>query len=809
MVALAPQAPPMTQREATDPGPSSERALIDAARREAAPPAGLARDAPPGHDRRPPSTSADTPRSDPTTPAASGAPALTGPVADAFPGYQLVREIRRGGQGVVYQAIQKTTRRKVAIKVMREGPFGDPREKARFEREVQILAQLSHPGIVAIHDSGTTPQGQFFYVMDYISGEPLDRFIARGPHDLADTLRLFIKICDAVNAAHLKGIIHRDLKPSNILIDTDGEPHVLDFGLAKVATGEVTEATRPQVMTVTGQFMGSLPWASPEQAEGRPDKIDIRTDVYSLGVVLYQLLVDRFPYDVVGSMRDVMTRILEHAPARPGAARRDVDHEVDTIVLKALAKQRERRYQSAGELARDLRHYLAGEAIEAKRDSIGYLLTKQLRRYRLPVAMGAAFVVVVTVGFVVSLGLWQAAAAARHAAEIETAKARQAAGFIANMLGATRRERDVRVRDVLDMAAAELDDGAMAGQPLIEAEVRLMLVRSYHALGLSEPAEAQARAAERLRREALGPGVPLADTMSWQVVLLNEQGRFAEAEPIAKRAVAMYKTAITTPTHPDAKDIPESLNNLAVSLIGQEKHAEAETICLEALERKRSILRLQGREHGPSIAYSLGTLAAIQHDGGKYADAEATFNEAIAIWRQTPDARLELAMCLTNFGRLLADQGRLAQAEAAFQESRRIYEQIRVDNHPDVALTLDSLGAVVLDQGRAAEAEAILRRSLEVRLSPPPPGLPSPLPWRLPITRLLLGSAVLAQAAADPARLAEAESLLEGGFEGISSMTKPTSILRTKRQIIERVERLFRQAGLPDKASLWRGRLPA
>ncbi len=216
-----------------------------------------------------------------------GKPPVPDIPSDSFTGYQIIREVHRGGQGIVYQAFQKSTRRKVAIKVMKEGPFASSSDRARFDREVQVLGQLKHPNIVAIHDTGVAA-GCHYFVMDYISGQPLDVHMAGGEHSIAGTLELFAKICEAVNAAHLRGVIHRDLKPGNIRIDDAGEPHVLDFGLAKVAImGSVGVSPAESVaMTVTGQFVGSLPWASPEQAEGAPGKIDLRTDVYSLGVVL-------------------------------------------------------------------------------------------------------------------------------------------------------------------------------------------------------------------------------------------------------------------------------------------------------------------------------------------------------------------------------------------------------------------------------------------------------------------------------------------------------------------------------------------
>ena len=341
---------------------------------------------------------------------------------DSIPGYRIERKLSEGGQGVVYLAIQESTRRRVALKMMRGGAFTSRGDKARFDREVQVLGRLSHPNIVAIHDSGSVLGGQFF-VMEYIAGRPLDQYTQApdAPRSIADTLRLFGKVCAAINAAHLAGIIHRDLKPSNILVDSAGEPHILDFGLVKVPLDD------PEVslMTMTGHFVGSLPWASPEQAEGASDRIDMRTDVYSLGVILYQMLTGRFPYDVTGDMREVLERIIHAEPRRPRGLRREIDDETETIVLKCLNKDRERRYQSAGELARDIQNCLNGLPIEAKRDSYGYLMRKQLRRHKVPVAVGVGFLVLILVGLVTSVTLWRRAVAEGATARFRLEAARK------------------------------------------------------------------------------------------------------------------------------------------------------------------------------------------------------------------------------------------------------------------------------------------------------------------------------------------------------------------------------------------------
>jgi serine/threonine-protein kinase len=335
---------------------------------------------------------ANATRLEPSRPLATGA---------APEGYEIIEELHRGSQGVVYRAHHAATHRTVALKVMLQGAFATERQRRRFERELELVASLQHPNIVTVHDGGVTPEGRQFIAMELIEGHPLDEVLrARDPsslHGWREDLARFAEICDAVTAAHRRGIIHRDLKPANILVDETGAPHVLDFGLAKIV-----EEDRGDEMTVAGEFLGTFAYAAPEQVSSDPGRIDTRTDVYALGVVLYEILTGGRPYALTGSIAQVVQTIVDAEPAPLRRAAVDVPRDLETIVLKALRKDPERRYQSAGDLAADVRHYLAGRVIEARRDDRWYVFRKTLRRNAPAVAVAAVMLVFV-IGYAVTL----------------------------------------------------------------------------------------------------------------------------------------------------------------------------------------------------------------------------------------------------------------------------------------------------------------------------------------------------------------------------------------------------------------------
>jgi len=680
---------------------------------------------------------------------------------DSFLGYELLQECHRGGQGIVYEALQRATRRKVAIKVLYErADDGSPRRR-RFEREIEILSQLHHPNIVTVHDSGESA-GRFFYVMDLVHGKRLDHWLtsrrkgveaassqSRAPARdfIRETLRLFVKICDAVNAAHLRGVIHRDLKPGNILIDGAGEPHLLDFGLAKFTLGMPDDPSELPTMTHTGEFVGSLPWSSPEQASGTPDQIDTRTDVYALGVLLYHALAEQFPYPITGGVADVVEQI-RHAEPAP-LDRHRFDGDVITIVEKCLQKDRERRYQTAGDIARDIDRCLSGEPIEARRDSMAYMLRKRLRRHWLPVSAAAAVIVACMVGLVVSLIFWRQAEqerivaqqdrdraiAAEQAAERERAIAqherdraltaeqladqrRSDAEAVAQLMGrmfglakigksAHFIGRDTTVKDVLDEYSDSVVDN-LADQPRVEIALRGAVCAGYYNLGEFARAEGHATRWLELSRAHFGENSREAS------LALNYYGMIKQSLGQLDAAQAAFDQVIAADFDPPPDGISvasEAMFNLATLIEARGDYAAAETKFRELIDRCRG-----DPDEVLVVGRSLRHLGWLIAQRGDYRTAEATLLEAIAILkeRETED-RAAAASAYSDLGTVLMQSGRPAEAAPYIEDALALYLKLYGEKSPRAATTMSNLGLVLMKLGKLDDAEAHLRQALAIR----------------------------------------------------------------------------------------------
>ena len=694
------------------------------------------------------------------------------PPPDYFPGYVIAREIHRGGQGIVYQAVHKTTKRKVAIKVMIEGVLASTRERTRFEREVEILAQLDHPNIVDVLDSGSV-EGRFYYVMDYISGSTLDVWISQHDLPIDEVLGLFAKICEAVNAAHLKGVIHRDLKPANVRVDANGNPHIVDFGLARIATGSLSDDDR--LMTLTGQFIGSLPWASPEQAQGIPSMIDVRTDVYSLGVTLYQMLTGRFPYQVAGNMRDVLDNILRAEPARPSTVRRQINDEVETIVLKCLSKERDRRYQNAGDLARDIAHYLRGDPIEAKRDSGWYVLRKTARRYRGAVA-AAAIILLMLVAFAVGMSILNSQKA--RALDDLNAEARARLAIIEELqlwleapdptLGAGK---DITMREVADRAAERLDAESLAAQPRVEASLRTIIGRTYFNLGEWQKAEPQLRRALELHesvsgaesQDAIQTNHLLAVVLRNTAELDESQERFATLRPAVERVFG-----------PDDERTLQILNDIGQLHKMRREHTEAIALFRTVLDRVD-----RGATVKPEmLAVVRGNLGESLAQTGELDEASAMIAASIeAMTVAHPEPHPDTARARVRYAALLQATGKTVEARAELESAIAIFDQTLDATHPDALATRLRLATLLEASGDAAEAIGLFAAIVSAGEASLPAESPI-LAWY----RHLYGRALLNADGLD-----EARPLLERAVEGLRDAQHPRApdAMRTLLRLYE------------------------
>ncbi len=646
---------------------------------------------------------------------------------ESIAGYRIIGKLGQGGMGVVWEAEQERPTRRVALKVLRQDHQVDEYHARMFQREVEILARLKHPNIGAIYESGHTDDGRDYFAMELVRGKTLAEWLDSRPplvdsDELGLRLRLFLTISDAVHYAHQRGVIHRDIKPSNIVVSDEqssdshsatgsGHPMVkiLDFGLARLTDVDVQATAVSEI----GLIKGTLQYMSPEQARGDMDAIDIRTDVYALGVILYEILTTRRPYDVSpAAVAEAVRVICQDAPKplrQSWSGARKLDADLETIVGKALEKEADRRYASAAAMADDIERHLASQPIEARPPSALYQLRKFAGRNQALVAFAAAAVLTLIV-FAVTMTV-QAKRIRQEAqrANREAAAAREVSEFMIGLFDRSdptlTQGNDLSARDVLDTGAERIEK--LRHQPQTQAAFMETMGRVFTVLGDFERAEPLLDRAVDIRTEfAEDDEIALADSLHHQANVLDQTGRYDEAEVAIRRAVEIRERKLG-----DDPSVASCLNVLGNVLWHQGRLDEAEVVHRKALAIREQALPADD----PKIAQSLHNLGALRYFAADYVEAERLYRRSIEI-EEAAFGRdnHNLATSLHTLAIVYQDQDRFEEALDLERQSLAIREKVLGPDHPHVALSLTTLGNIYRATGRAEEAETLIRRAIVI-----------------------------------------------------------------------------------------------
>ena len=641
--------------------------------------------------------------------------------------YRLLEEIGRGGMGTVYLAERADGQftQRVAVKLLRH-EFSDREAERRFRLERQILARLEHPNIARLLDGGLTAEGQPYFVMEHVIGQPITAYCDRHRLGLEPRLELVRTVCAAVQYAHQNLVVHRDLKPANILVTEDGQVKLLDFGIARVLDVEAFDQS--MAVTHTGARLMTPDYAAPEQVRG--DAITTATDVYGLGMLLYELLTGQRPYSLASrQLQDIERIVCEQVPPRPSAVvvtpgetagpadersgarsltprqlRRRLRGDLDNIVLLALRKEPERRYRSVEQLADDIHRYLTSLPVQARGDTILYQAGKFARRHAVGLAAGAAVTLALIAGMFTTT--YQA-----RVASLERDRAERVNRFVEDMLGAAnpmQGGRGVTVADVLQRAVEEADR-TLVDRPSIEAGVRTTLGRTYQNLGLYAEAEPQLRRALALQRSLQGEAHPaVAQAMRDLAELLVERGDYAGPDSLYRRALMVQRRRLG-PSH---AEVATTLDRLGALSHERGDYAAADSFYGHSLGMRR---RLLGDAHA-DVAQSLTNLGLLRYDQGNFAAAESLGRSALALDRKLygPD-HPHVAFALNNAGRAVQRSGRYREAEQLFEEALALLRRRLGEEHPEVASTLDNLAQLFHELGDYEAAEPLYRQALEMR----------------------------------------------------------------------------------------------
>jgi len=639
-------------------------------------------------------------------------------VGRKFGAYQIIREIGRGGLGAVYLAARSDDeyRKQVAIKLVRRGLDTEDILR-RFRNERQILAQLDHPNIARLIDGGTTEEGLPYFVMEYVNGQPIGAYCEAHSLNPTERLNLFRKVCAAVTFAHQNLVIHRDLKPSNILVAGDGEPKLLDFGIAKLL-GPEEEALAP---TMAGQQVMTPEYASPEQVKG--ERITTVSDVYSLGVLLYELLTGRRPYRLKTRTPDEISRaITGQEPERPSTALAKLHHppssilhprslrgDLDNIVLMAMRKDPARRYASVGQFSEDIRRHLAGLPVVARKDTVSYRAGKFVNRHRIGVA-AAALILLSLVGGIIAT-LIQVRTARR-----ERAKAESISAFLGRTLNASNPDRNPSgqptVKDNLDDASKRLATEELADQPDVKAELQRVIGESYLSLGQYDLAEQNLTAAFQTQTRIFGEdGVA---TLKTGVVLASlwsgAKANYAKANQFYLAHLPRLRAEQKKGTIP-ADCLSAALNGFALVRRAQGDSKEAEALLREEL----TLLPYVSPEQKNGMGVARAILALTLADQGKFDEAIRIVRGKIAALREKKtEATIELAANLTGLGSFLIEEGAFAEAEENLRAAETIYRKLYSAANMQIGDNLRLQAQALLGLQQYGEAEARINTTLEI-----------------------------------------------------------------------------------------------
>ncbi|GJM24227.1 MAG: hypothetical protein DHS20C16_06420 [Phycisphaerae bacterium] len=635
--------------------------------------------------------------------------------------YSIIRKLGEGGMGVVYLAQQERPKRQVALKVIRPGV--ESRELLRrFEQESQVLGWLQHPGIAQVFEAGTADASgtrQPFFAMEYIEGHSLTEYANAHQLTARQRLDLIEKLCDAVHHAHQKGLIHRDLKPSNIIVNKSGQPKILDFGIARIVNADV-HATE----TVTGKLVGTIAYMSPEQLGGRSRDLDIRSDVYSLGVICFELLTGQLPQDITDmTIPQAARTITEREPSRLSSINRSLRGDVETIVGKALQKEKDRRYQSASDFAADIRRYLSDQAISARPTSTFYQFRKFTRRNKALVGVvSVAFVALVAALIQVTVDRNRAIVAeqkARQNAELAIAaeqdalrEAEQAEAvneFLVDIFKAPNPEisgHDVRVADVLDSAKDKIAI-SFADQPAVRVALHVALGNTYFGLGLLEESDAEFVVAMETAREHLGEDhVDTLVAMGSLGHVRSTRKQYDDAERLLRGAYEGFERTLGE----DSRRALVAANNYAGLLRRMGRDAEA----LPIYEKNLAVREQRFGADDPDTLASMNNLVAIYEALKRFDDAEGILNRLLPGCRKVfGDSDPRTLIVTHNYAVFLEGRGKPEEATPLYRKILDTSRSVFPEGHPQTLAAIAALAGNLWDVKRFDESTPLMREIVD------------------------------------------------------------------------------------------------